>query len=228
MPLIEGVQPLQRAMDIDRSIPARLSKQTDQPLGLAQGIGADQVRALGELERRGHQLGRLLAGRRMAEHRQGEGRLGDEDLAGLGLEGGAGRIGPALVVAGDDDGQPLPGDRRLGRAQHMAGRRQPHIDPVAAHRLAIGHRLHRPGEVRAIAFGHDVQRRGRGDDRAVPGARVIGVAMGDHRPRDRLGGVDIEVPRRAVETLGPWMQQAFRLDQGGRPLGVWRRFSYPA
>src|SRR3546814_11528109 len=40
---------------------------------------------------------------RMAEHRQAEGRLGDEDVARDDFERRAGRVGAALVVAGDDD-----------------------------------------------------------------------------------------------------------------------------
>ena len=42
-------------------------------------------------------------GRGVAEDRQAEGGLGDEQVAGDGSEGGAGRVGLALVVAGIDD-----------------------------------------------------------------------------------------------------------------------------
>jgi hypothetical protein len=39
----------------------------------------------------------------VTEHGKPEGRLSDEDIAFYRLEWGAGRIGAALVIAGDDD-----------------------------------------------------------------------------------------------------------------------------
>ena len=58
----------------------------------------------------------------MAEHRQAEGRLGDEDIAGHRLERRAGRVGAALVVARDDDAQAACLHHDLRGAEHMAGR----------------------------------------------------------------------------------------------------------
>ena len=58
----------------------------------------------------------------MAEDRQAEGRLGDEDVAAHRLEGRAGRVGAALVVARGDDAQALGLEGDLRRAEHVPGR----------------------------------------------------------------------------------------------------------
>ena len=87
----------------------------------------------------------------MAKDRQPERRLGDEDVAALRLERRAGRIGPALVVAGDDDARALMLEHHLGAAEHMAGGDERDADPAAADRLAIGQRLQRAAGVLAQA-----------------------------------------------------------------------------
>jgi hypothetical protein len=60
----------------------------------------------------------------VAEHRQCEGRLGDEQIAGLRLEPRAGRVGPALVIAGNDDPNAFVFNDQLGAAEHMPGRHE--------------------------------------------------------------------------------------------------------
>ena len=60
------------------------------------------MRSVGEGRERGEQAADLARVGLMAEHRQPEGRLGDEEVAADELEGRRGRIGAALVVAGDD------------------------------------------------------------------------------------------------------------------------------
>ena len=60
--------------------------------------------------------------RRVAKHRQGERRLGHEDIAGLRLEGRAGWVGPALVIPGNDDPSALVFDDELRAAQDVPGR----------------------------------------------------------------------------------------------------------
>src|SRR3546814_6539916 len=76
---------------------------SDLPLCLAQRIGANEHAAVGFGAHRSEQLGDLVPGGRVAEHRQAKGRLGDEDIARDDFEGRAGRVGAALIVAGDDD-----------------------------------------------------------------------------------------------------------------------------
>jgi hypothetical protein len=118
--LVEVAELRQRAVDVDRLVVARLAQQPDHALRLAERIGADHVGALGELRTEASSA-RPRPRRRVAEDRQAEGRLGDEDVAGDRLEGQAGGVGLALVVARDDDRVPRA-RRDLRRAEHMAGR----------------------------------------------------------------------------------------------------------
>jgi hypothetical protein len=72
-------------VDVDRLVVAGLAQQAHDPLRLAERIGADKMGALGKLPHRFEQLGDLARWvRMMAEHRQAEGRFGDEDIAGHG------------------------------------------------------------------------------------------------------------------------------------------------
>ena len=168
----------------------------------------------GELDQAVNQTSDLLAIGRMGEDREAEGGLGDEDVAGHGLETRAGRIAAALVVAGHDHGHTLPADHRLGRTQDVAGGDQRHGHAVMGRRLAPGDGLSADGEFLAIAFGHDRQGLGRGQDGAMTGAGVIGVAMGDHRPVHRPDRIDIKIARRAVESRGCRAQQVLEADHG--------------
>ncbi len=144
---IIGGEPLHRAMQIDRPLIARGPQQRDDPLRLAERIGADEMRAIWKQPLRGEKLADLVARPRMAEHGKPEGRLGDEDVAGERLEGGAGRIRLALVIAGGDDDLALVRHSDLGRAENMAGRMEADVDGAEPQRFAIGDRLLRAGEI---------------------------------------------------------------------------------
>ncbi len=128
---------LHRAVQIDRRVVAGLAQQRDHALRLAERIGADQMRALRKQRDRRQQLLHLVRRIAMAEHRQAERRLGDEDVAGHHLERRAGRIGRVLVVAGGDDAGILAGHRDLRRAQHMAGGMEFDLDVAEPDFLAI-------------------------------------------------------------------------------------------
>ena len=130
-------------MQEDRLVVAGLAQQRYHPLALAERIGADHVAALREQFDRMQQPGDLALVRRMAEHRQAEGRLGDEHVAGHRLERRAGRIGTPLVVAGSDDPAATVFQHRLGAAKHVAGRDESDIDVADPQALAIGQRLQR-------------------------------------------------------------------------------------
>ena len=106
---------------MDRPVVALLAKQCHDPLRLAERIGADDMGPLGKQRDGIEQLADLLAGIGMAEYRQPEGRLGDEDIAGHDLVGQAGRVARALVVSGHDDAGAAGLDGDLSRAEHMAG-----------------------------------------------------------------------------------------------------------
>ncbi|MNT35549.1 hypothetical protein D3C72_1715800 [compost metagenome] len=112
--LIEAIEAFKSPMHIDGFVIARFPEQPDHPLGLAQGVGADQMGALGELLDRTQQAADLLGVWGMAKDRQAKGRLGDEDVAGHGFEGGAGRVAPTFVVARGGDGQACLSHGRLG------------------------------------------------------------------------------------------------------------------
>ena len=96
------------------------------------------MRALGKQRDRSQQLSDLVGRVAVAEHRQAEGGLGDEDVAGHQLERRAGRVGRVLVVAGGDDAGALAGNRDLRRAQHMAGGMKLDGDVAEPQLLAIG------------------------------------------------------------------------------------------
>ncbi len=143
------------------------------------------MRAIGKQPQRGEEPVDLQARAGMTEHRKPERRLGDEDVAGERLEGGAGRIRLALVIArGDDDLRPVR-HPDLGRAQNMAGRMEADFDRAEQQRLAIGDGLLRAGEFSAEAERHDGQRLARRQHGAMAGAGMIRVPVGDQRAGDR-------------------------------------------
>src|SRR5262245_40400303 len=95
-------------MHEDRAVPTRLTQKAHQALRLAKRIGADKMGTFGEEMRGRDQFRDFAGGWRMAEHRQAERRLGDEQIARYERKRGAGRIALALVVAGDDGAKPIP------------------------------------------------------------------------------------------------------------------------
>src|SRR4029078_13073967 len=127
----------QRAVQIDRPLVACFAQQRDYPLALAEAVGADHMSAFGKLPVRPQQLRHLLARVAMLEHRQREGGLGDEEVARDELEGGAGEVGAALVVARYDDARALPLDQHLRAAEHMSGGEQRYGHVADADLLAI-------------------------------------------------------------------------------------------
>ena len=92
----------------------------------------------------------------------------------------------------------------------MAGGHQRDLDAVALDRLAVAHGFCRAGEILAIARGHDREGLRRRHHRAVAGARVVGMAVGDHRARHRPHRIDVEIARRAIEPGRGGTENAFR------------------
>ena len=115
----------------------------------------------------------------VAEHRQSESRLGYEYIAWDQFELRAGRIGDIFVIAGGNDTQPVAFDMDLSRTEHVAGGMEADICAVEFHELAIANRLCAAGELVAVAQAHDVEGFLCCQDCAVPGARMVGVAMRD-------------------------------------------------
>ena len=99
---------------------------------------------------------------------------------GTGTKHGAGRVRPALVIARDDDALAFVLEHDLRRAEHMAGGHEADVDLADADRLVIGDRL---PVLRPVAHLHDRQRLRRRQHRAMPAARMIGMAVRDQRLR---------------------------------------------
>src|SRR5690348_2303615 len=125
----------------------------------------------------------LASGLGVAEERQAERSLGDEHVARHRYEAGAGRIGPALIVAGDHDPLALVLHDDLGRAEHVTRRNEANVDIPDAQALVISNRLAVLG---TVAHFHDRQRFWSPEHGAMPAARMIAVTVRDPRPLLRL------------------------------------------
>src|SRR6476469_4665789 len=110
----------------------------------------------------------------MAEYRKSERRLGDEDVARHRHEALTGGIGSALVIARHDDPLTLMLHDDLRRAEHVARGHESDVDFADTDRLVISDRLAR---LRPVARRHDRQRLRRCEHRAMPTARMVGMAV---------------------------------------------------
>ena len=121
-----------------------------------------------------------------------------------------------LVVAGGDDAHAAVFDRDLRRAQDMACGMERDAHSVDGDSLAIGDGLCSAREITSIAQRHDVERLACGEHVAVPGTRMVGVAVRDQRTVDRAHRVDEEIAGRAIEAFGA------RMEQGVGVHGRWK------
>ena len=192
----------QRAVQIDRPLIARLAQQRDQALAFAEPIDADDMGAVGKLRARLEQLRHFLARIAVLEHRQREGRLGDEQVAGDELEAGAGRVGAPLVIAGDDGARALPFDQHLRAAEHMAGG----IAASPPRRRSRSSRRKRPpgcpwcaGVPSRVCITASVSRVA--STWSMPRPRVVGMAMRDDGALGSAIRVDMEAAGAAIEAL---------------------------
>src|SRR5689334_22635455 len=106
-----------------------------------------------------------------------ESRLGDEDVARHRLEGWAGRIRPALEIAGYDDALAPVLEHDLRRTEDVAGRNQAYLDLADPHAFAVSQGL-------LLGVGHiletrphDGERLGGGKRMAVARSGVVAMAM---------------------------------------------------
>ena len=84
-------------------------------------------------------------------------------------------------------------------AQHVAGGREPHSYTADRYVLAIVERLQQaPGHF-TIAQLHDRDGARCREHPLIARPGVIAMSMSDHRPRDRLHGIDVEVAGLAIE-----------------------------
>jgi hypothetical protein len=102
-------------------------------------------------------------------------------------------------------------------------------DGDAAHidALAEGGGLRRAAEILAVADLHDVERLTRRQHGAMAGTGVVGMAMGDERPRHGADGIDVEIAGGAIEAGGRRFEELLGLhdgkDSGFRALCQWGR-----
>ncbi len=198
-------------MNVNRLVVSGLPQEPDDPLRLAQRIGADKVRPFRELRDGLEQARDLVARIGKVEHGNTERRLGYKHIARYGLERRASRVAAALVVTGDDDRHPLRTHHSLRGAQNMACGDQRDLDTIALDRLPISHGFRGTSEILAVARGHDRQSFARCDNRTMTRACMIGMAVRDDRTLDRTHGINIKIPRRAIKPGWRRAQNIFRL-----------------
>jgi len=199
MLLVKLAEALERSVNVDRAVMAAAPQLHDQPLRLAERIGADQNAALRIFVEPNQQPVDLAPGVRVAEDGEAEGRLGDEDVARNRLERSAGRVGAPFVVARDDDPLAAMFEHDLGGTEDVAGGHEADVDLAQPEHLAISGRA---PVLRPVAALDDGERLGRRPDLAVAAPRMVGMAVGDERARLRLGRIDPGVRRLYVDAFG--------------------------
>ena len=90
--------------------------------------------------------------------------------------------------------------------------------PSSVDGLAVADRLRRAGEILAVAQPHDVERLLRRQHRAVAGARMVGMAVGDQRLVDRPRRVDVEAAALAAHAGRRRHQDVFGTHRSHRPF----------
>ena len=206
---IEAAHLLHRAVEVDRVLVPGRAQLRDHALRLSQRIGANEHAAVGMGAQPVEELGHLFLDRRMAEDRQAEGGLGDEYVAGDDFERRAGRIGAALVVAGDDHALARMFEQDLRAAQNMARRHIGRIDAaLQADRLAIFDRHSLVRNLAGTVFGacaiaqfHDRERFGRRHRAAMPTACMVCMTVGHERMIDGTRGIDPAIGRLDIDPV---------------------------
>src|SRR6056297_1484042 len=131
------------------------------------------------------------------------------------LERGRERIGLKLVIARDDPDLAPHLDPDLRRAGDMARRVERHPRLADLPRLAVADGVERdiPQPV-AHHRGSEI----RCEIGPMPVAGVIGMAVGDQRPRDRAPRVDVEIAGGTVEPLWGDVQDHAPMIGPARPV----------
>ena len=136
----------------------------------------------------------------MAEHRQPKGRLGDEQIAGHHLERRAGRVRPALIIPRHHRPRPARLDHDLRRAEHMPGGNQRHRHIADLPGVTIFQRLDLPKRPAPIPRLSDRRRLRRRKQDLRSRTAMVAMAMGHHRPGNRLNRIDMKITGRAIQT----------------------------
>lgn len=81
----------------------------------------------------------------------------------------------------------------------MAGGVEADADTIDIKHFAEVCRLFFAAEILAVADAHDVERLAGGENLAMAGTGMIGMAVGDQRPLDGAHRIDMEIAGRAIE-----------------------------
>jgi hypothetical protein len=137
----------------------------------------------------------------MAKYRESKGGLGDEHVAWLWDEAGAGRVSCTLVVAAHHDAAASILHHHLCAAQHVPGGLEPDTHIIDANGLAPSERLLRLPCPLPEPFPHQRQGLGAGQHRTMARAGMVGVGMGNYRTVDRARRIDEEAGGLAEQSL---------------------------
>src|SRR5580692_8839469 len=164
---------------------------------------------------------------RMAEDRQSEGSLRDEEIAVARLEGRASRVRPALVVAGDDDPRAAVVEHDLRAAQHVTGGDEAYPDPVDRDGFAIVQRLQRTSGQLAVTRLHDRNRARRREDALVAWPGMVAMPVRDDGALHREQRVDVKAAGLAIEPGRRCLDPGLGLRNRGRHLAKDRGADIP-
>ena len=178
-----------------------LTNQPDHALRLAERVGPDHMAALRLCRDRFQQPDDFPSRVRVLEHRQPEGRLGHEKIAGHKLERLRRAVGMGLVVASDDRDPALIGKPDLRAAKDMAGGKQGDGHRPIDERRAEVKLLKGAGAMRPIALFHDGDSLRRRQHMVMTRPCMISVSMRDDGPTHRTYRVDIGVDRFYIEFM---------------------------
>src|SRR5262249_58146440 len=96
------------------------------------------------------------------------------------------------------------------RTEQWPGGREADVRAIELSGLAVAHRLRAAGKIVAVAQAHDVEGFLRRQDSAVPGTRMVRMAMRDQGLFDRAGRIDVEAAGLATHTRRRRDQDIFR------------------
>ncbi len=196
-------------MDIQRPVVSGFPKQRHHPLRLAQRIDADEMGPVGVARDRGQKFGDFAPVVGVAKDREGEGGLGDEEVARHNLEAGAGPVRAAFVVAGDDDARAAMFHHDLSAAEDVARGRQPNVDLAEPQALPVPQRLVGAARTRAEPRRGDGEGFRRREHGAVTRPGMVAVAVRHHRSPDAGMRIDVEIARHAIETFRRYLEPGF-------------------
>ena len=189
------------AMQKDRRVMSRFADQPYHPLRLAEGVGADDMAAIGMCLDRGQQPCDFHHRVRVLKDRQAEGRLSHEKIAWHQLERLGGAVRAGLVVTGDDGASPVIFDQHLSAAKDVACRIQRDSGITDHQSFTKVERLKAAGAVCPVAMLHDVDGLWCCQHMCMARARMVGMPMGNNCPVNRPHRVDIGVDRLYIELM---------------------------